>query len=48
MRRALHALESIEHERTRLADLRSKTERDLERTRGEASRLEDVSAVQVE
>ncbi|KAE8750629.1 hypothetical protein FOCC_FOCC002609, partial [Frankliniella occidentalis] len=41
MRRALHALESIEHERSRLTDLRAKTERDLERARGEAARLED-------
>ncbi|XP_034243109.1 kinesin-like protein KIF19 [Thrips palmi] len=41
MRRALHALESIEHERSRLSDLRAKTERDLERARGEAARLED-------
>ncbi|KAK3914224.1 Kinesin-like protein KIF19 [Frankliniella fusca] len=41
MRRALHALESIEHERSRLTDLRARTERDLERARGEAARLED-------
>lgn len=46
MRRALHALESIEHERSRLADLRAKTERDLERARGEAARLEDVGAAE--
>lgn len=44
MRRALHALESIEGERSRLTDLRAKTERDLERARAEAARLEDVSA----
>ncbi|KAJ1527139.1 hypothetical protein ONE63_008673 [Megalurothrips usitatus] len=46
MRRALYALESIEHERSRLVDLRAKTERDLERARGQAARLEDELPLQ--